>query len=156
MHGSSVPLLQKVAICILSQPYSSSSCERNWSAFEAVQTKKINRLTPDMLEDLVYLRMNSLMKIKSKDIEKFSKESINSDKLVDIQIDEDVKVEDEEGARREYDQTLHDRELGIGSALDSDYMNTPIYSGTLSQLCNITHTPFTHDSETQAPFDMNN
>ncbi|VFR01594.1 unnamed protein product [Cuscuta campestris] len=59
--GDSQPVLQKYAIRLLSQPCSSSACERNWSAFEATQTKKRNRLTPGMLGLLVYCRMNTLM-----------------------------------------------------------------------------------------------
>ncbi|XP_059637475.1 uncharacterized protein LOC132279503 [Cornus florida] len=35
--GDCLPVLQKYAIRILSQPCSSSSCERNWSAWEATQ-----------------------------------------------------------------------------------------------------------------------
>lgn len=59
--GDCLPQLQKYAIRILSQPCSSSSCERNWSAFEAAQTKKRNRLAPKMLDNLVYVRMNTMM-----------------------------------------------------------------------------------------------
>ncbi|XP_042508245.1 major facilitator superfamily domain-containing protein 12-like [Macadamia integrifolia] len=36
--------------------------ERNWSAWDTVQTKKRNRLALEMLEDLVYIRMNSMMR----------------------------------------------------------------------------------------------
>ncbi|KAF6165491.1 hypothetical protein GIB67_023320 [Kingdonia uniflora] len=49
-NGGSMPILQKVAIKILSQPCNASSCERNWRAFDAAQTKKRNRLLPEMLE----------------------------------------------------------------------------------------------------------
>eukprot|EP00253_Pinus_taeda_P011788 PITA_11788 len=47
MYGARVPLLQKLAIRILSQTCSSSGCERNWSVFEKIHKKKRNR-TPDM------------------------------------------------------------------------------------------------------------
>ncbi|XP_042483006.1 uncharacterized protein LOC122063348 [Macadamia integrifolia] len=60
--GSAFPVLQNIACRILSQPCSSSPCERNWSAWDTVQTKKRNRLAPEMLEDLVYIRMNSMMR----------------------------------------------------------------------------------------------
>ncbi|CAH9111490.1 unnamed protein product [Cuscuta europaea] len=63
--GDSVPTLKKYAIRIPSQPCSSSSCERNWSAFEAAQIKKRNRLSPDMLGMLVYCRMNIMMMQKT-------------------------------------------------------------------------------------------
>ncbi|XP_031250301.1 uncharacterized protein LOC116108172 [Pistacia vera] len=39
-NGDDLPVLKKYVIRILSQPCSASSCERNWSAFEAAQTKK--------------------------------------------------------------------------------------------------------------------
>jgi len=43
-YGSTVPILQKMAIRVLSQTCSSSGCERNWSVFEKIHTKKRNRL----------------------------------------------------------------------------------------------------------------
>nr|GEY31252.1 hypothetical protein [Tanacetum cinerariifolium] len=43
-YGNTTPVLQKMAIKILSLTTSSSGCERNWSAFEGIHTKKRNRL----------------------------------------------------------------------------------------------------------------
>ncbi|XP_042487780.1 uncharacterized protein LOC122068024 [Macadamia integrifolia] len=60
--GSAFLVIQNIACKILSQPCSSSPCERNWSAWDAAQTKKIIRLAPEMLKDLVYIRMNSMMR----------------------------------------------------------------------------------------------
>ncbi|KAF3776079.1 hypothetical protein EJ110_NYTH49114 [Nymphaea thermarum] len=62
MFGSSVPVLQSVAIKILSQPCSASACERNWSAFDATNTKKRNNLAPSRLTNLVFIRMNMFAK----------------------------------------------------------------------------------------------
>ena len=42
-YGRRVPHLQKLVVRILSQTCSSSSCERNWSVFEKIHTKKRNR-----------------------------------------------------------------------------------------------------------------
>ncbi|GAV70790.1 hypothetical protein CFOL_v3_14288 [Cephalotus follicularis] len=74
-------LCQKVCIKVpqekLSQRCSSSSCERNWSAFEAAQTKKRNRLAPNMLDDLVYVKMNTKMMEKFNNIETHDSKSIN-------------------------------------------------------------------------------
>ncbi|XP_059663870.1 uncharacterized protein LOC132309596 [Cornus florida] len=81
--GDCLPVLQKYAIRILSQPCSSSSCERNWSAWEVVQTKKRNRLAPTMLDNLVYIRMNTMMMEKFKTLEAQDLEPINLDKLSD-------------------------------------------------------------------------
>ncbi|CAN1821578.1 hypothetical protein LINPERHAP1_LOCUS29571 [Linum perenne] len=38
------PLLHNIAIRLLSQTSSSSGCERNWSVFERIHTKRRNRL----------------------------------------------------------------------------------------------------------------
>ncbi|XP_059638798.1 uncharacterized protein LOC132281076 [Cornus florida] len=81
--GNCLPVLQKYAIRILSQPCSSSSCERNWSAWEAAQTKKRNRLAPTMLDNLVYVRMDTMMMEKFKTLEAQDFEPINLDKLSD-------------------------------------------------------------------------
>ncbi|XP_059077840.1 uncharacterized protein LOC131065844 [Cryptomeria japonica] len=45
MFGPSTPNLQKIAIRILSQPCSASGCERNWSMFEHIHSKRRNRLS---------------------------------------------------------------------------------------------------------------
>ncbi|KAH9310967.1 hypothetical protein KI387_026002, partial [Taxus chinensis] len=57
-YGAKTPNIQKLAIYILCQPCSASGCERNWSMFEAVHTKKRNRLTTQRLNDLVFMRYN--------------------------------------------------------------------------------------------------
>jgi hAT family C-terminal dimerisation region len=62
MWGGAVSVLQKLAIKLLSQPTSSSACERNWSAFDAAHTKKRKRMEPEKLQDLVYVRMNNHFK----------------------------------------------------------------------------------------------
>lgn len=86
------PIVRKIAIKILSQPCSSSACERNWSAWEAAQTKKRNRLTPEMLEDLVYVRMNSLIMSKFKEREEEDLKPIDLSKI-NILVEEDVVEE---------------------------------------------------------------
>lgn len=43
--GSGTPELQLVATRVLAQTVSASACERNWSTFDFVQTKKRNRLS---------------------------------------------------------------------------------------------------------------
>eukprot|EP00267_Zea_mays_P045656 XP_020397970.1 uncharacterized protein LOC109941430 isoform X2 [Zea mays] len=62
-----------MATKILSLTASSSGCERNWSGFDGVHTKKRNRLTTDCLNKLVYIQFNNRLinkraKIKSKKI----------------------------------------------------------------------------------------
>ncbi|KAJ1259807.1 hypothetical protein BS78_10G184300 [Paspalum vaginatum] len=59
-YGTQVPALQKMAIRILSLTASASGCERNWSCFEGIHTKKRNMLTCERVENLVFVRFNSL------------------------------------------------------------------------------------------------
>ena len=56
--GSHCPQLQKFAIRVLSQTCSASGCERNWSVFERIHTKKRNRLEHERLNDLVFVQYN--------------------------------------------------------------------------------------------------
>lgn len=49
---------QRIAVCILSQPSSASGCERNWSMFEHIHSKRHNRLTAKKLNDLVFVHYN--------------------------------------------------------------------------------------------------
>ncbi|XP_034688130.1 uncharacterized protein LOC117916285 [Vitis riparia] len=62
LHGYSASHLQKLAIQILSQTASSSGCERNWSVFECIHTKRRNRLEHQRLNDLVYVHYNLRLK----------------------------------------------------------------------------------------------
>eukprot|EP00253_Pinus_taeda_P035955 PITA_35955 len=56
--GGHCPKLQKFAIHILSHTCSATRCERNWSAFERIHTKKRNHLDQKWLNDLVYVQYN--------------------------------------------------------------------------------------------------
>eukprot|EP00253_Pinus_taeda_P014809 PITA_14809 len=77
-----VPLLQKLAIRILSQTYSSSGCERNWSAFEKINNKKRNRLESRRLNDMVYVYYNLRLWVRqlerTPDMEAISLDGINT------------------------------------------------------------------------------
>lgn len=42
-HGSSVPLLQSIALKLLGQPSSSSCCERNWSTYSFIHSSLRNK-----------------------------------------------------------------------------------------------------------------
>ncbi|TVU31290.1 hypothetical protein EJB05_22971, partial [Eragrostis curvula] len=54
----------------------SSCCERNWSVFEQVHTKKRNRQLHDRMRDLVFVKFNSKLRSKKqiKDKDPFEKE----------------------------------------------------------------------------------
>ena len=60
-YGATTPNLRQLPIRILLQPCSASGCERNWSTFQNIHTKKHNRLTKKCLNDLVYVRYNLLL-----------------------------------------------------------------------------------------------
>ncbi|XP_048422313.1 uncharacterized protein LOC103947975 [Pyrus x bretschneideri] len=65
-YGNGVPNLQRIDIKILSLTTSSSSCERNWSSFEGIHTKKKNRLDATSLNNLVYIQFNARIMNKKK------------------------------------------------------------------------------------------
>ncbi|CAD6223339.1 unnamed protein product [Miscanthus lutarioriparius] len=76
LYGTETPALQKLATRILSLTSSSSGCERNWSTFEMIHTKKRNRLTTTRLNKLVFIQFNSKLLNK--------KERIASKKTTDV------------------------------------------------------------------------
>ncbi|XP_065865459.1 uncharacterized protein [Euphorbia lathyris] len=61
-YGSCTPQLQKFALKVLGLTCSASGCERNWSTFENVHTKKRNRLAQTRMNDLVYVKYNRALK----------------------------------------------------------------------------------------------
>ncbi|KAH6796937.1 hAT dimerization domain-containing protein / transposase-like protein [Perilla frutescens var. hirtella] len=64
------PNLKSFAIKVLSLTCSATGCERNWSVFEHLHTKKRNRLSQARLNDLVYVKYNRALqrRYKRKDI----------------------------------------------------------------------------------------
>ncbi|XP_038692977.1 uncharacterized protein LOC119990910 isoform X2 [Tripterygium wilfordii] len=83
-YGGSTPNLKKMAIRILSLTTSSSGCERNWSTFEGVHTKKRNRLDSERLNNLVYVQFNAKLLYK--------KQRVSNDKDV-LQADDCTKAQ---------------------------------------------------------------
>ncbi|XP_070031283.1 uncharacterized protein [Nicotiana tomentosiformis] len=61
-YGVETPDLQTFAIRVLSLTCSSSGCERNWSVFEHIHTKKRNRLTLKRLHNLVFIKYNRALR----------------------------------------------------------------------------------------------
>jgi hypothetical protein len=53
--GQQVPELQTVGMTVLSQCSVASACERNWSTYDFIHSKKRNRLTPQRAQDLVHV-----------------------------------------------------------------------------------------------------
>ncbi|PKI78962.1 hypothetical protein CRG98_000603 [Punica granatum] len=95
-YGADTPELQKFSIRILSLTCSSSECERNWSAFEMVHTKRRNRLYQKKMNDLVFVMYN--LKLKDKKIRK----------QVDLQV-EDIFSDDEWIVEEETKKTITSR-----------------------------------------------
>nr|ADE75983.1 unknown [Picea sitchensis] len=79
-YGATTPILQKMAIRVLSQTCSSSGCERNWSVFEKIHTKKRNRLDTSCLNDLVYVHYNLRLWVKQLEI-KIDARAISLDEI---------------------------------------------------------------------------
>ncbi|XP_073021727.1 uncharacterized protein [Primulina eburnea] len=101
VFGCSAPNMQNLAIKILSQTSSSSGCERNWSVFERIHTKKRNRLEHQRLNDLVLdNQMNCQDPIDYESIDKtdfwvMEEEEENSSPILDIdELDEIIYGEE--------------------------------------------------------------
>nr|XP_011469380.1 PREDICTED: uncharacterized protein LOC105352942 [Fragaria vesca subsp. vesca] len=67
MYGSSAPTVRTLAIKVLSQTASASTCERNWSTFALIHTKQRNRLGYSRLEKLVFCYYNMRLKIRDRE-----------------------------------------------------------------------------------------
>ncbi|KAJ9705844.1 hypothetical protein PVL29_003780 [Vitis rotundifolia] len=61
-YGASAPNLQRFAMKVLNLTCSASGCERNWSIFENIHSKRRNRLDHQRLNDLVYVKYNRALK----------------------------------------------------------------------------------------------
>ncbi|XP_028089575.1 uncharacterized protein LOC114289927 [Camellia sinensis] len=105
MFGHSAPNLQKLAIRILSQTSSSSGCERNWSVFERIHTKKRNRLEHHRHNDLVCVHYNLRLKnrkyYKTRNYDPIDIESIDK---TEFWIIEEERLEQEEPPLLDYDE----------------------------------------------------
>eukprot|EP00253_Pinus_taeda_P012088 PITA_12088 len=80
--GGHCPELQRFAIHILSQTCSATGCERNWSVFERIHTKRRNRLDQKWLNDLVYVQY--ILRLKRNQL---LNKSLDSDPIVLEDID---------------------------------------------------------------------
>jgi hypothetical protein len=122
-YGATTPNLQKLAIRILAQPCSASGCERNWSTFENIHTKKRNRLTQKRLNDLVYVRYNlrlhekrvcgqaSYEALDLDDIDPYAADWVAPPDGDDVDVHEDPLLNDEELAEFEMEADDWDAEV---------------------------------------------
>ena len=72
MHDGEYPELPKVAIRVTAMVSSAGACERVWSAFDFVHSKKRNRLDPDRAQDLVYVFTNKRLQRRAAKSEAFA------------------------------------------------------------------------------------
>ena len=63
-YGEECKELQSLAIRVLSLTCSATGCERNWSTFEHVHSKKRNRLEQQRLNALVFVKYNLQLELR--------------------------------------------------------------------------------------------
>ena len=93
LYGYGTPVLMKLARYVLSQTTSASSCERNWSAYDHIQSKKRNRLGDNRCKDLVYVYTNQRLfdskSRRSDPIHWLKEDDSDDDKDSETEIDQD-------------------------------------------------------------------
>ncbi len=67
-YGATTPLLQKLAIKVLSRGVSACACERNWSTYDFIHSKRRN-LRPGRANDLVYVFSNLRLAKRIQDLD---------------------------------------------------------------------------------------
>ncbi|XP_071909561.1 uncharacterized protein [Coffea arabica] len=130
LYGCDAPNLQKLAIRILSQTASSSGCERNWSVFERIHTKKRNRLEHQRLNDLVYvhynLRLQHRFDHRKRSYDPIDYESIDKTEFWVIEEEQDGELncdeleEELEELPKDDSQLVEDDESEVGEDNDID------------------------------------
>ncbi|KAK2983636.1 hypothetical protein RJ640_023170 [Escallonia rubra] len=119
-YGDSAPMLQRVAIRILSQVCSTSTFERHWSTFKQIHSEKRNKIDKETLNDLVYINYNLKLakSLKSKCSE------VDPIQLDDIDMTSEWVEEIENTSPTQW----LDR---FGSALDGSDLNTRQFSSSI-------------------------
>nr|KAJ0216298.1 hypothetical protein LSAT_V11C300130340 [Lactuca sativa] len=95
-YGADTPELRNFSMRILSLTCSSSGCERNWSAFEMVHSKRRNQLYQQKMNHLVYvmynLKLNGKEEKKGKEHDQTGLETLNLD---DVSFDDEWITKEE-------------------------------------------------------------
>ncbi|XP_019178097.1 PREDICTED: uncharacterized protein LOC109173320 [Ipomoea nil] len=103
--GVGTPNLKRLAMKILSLTSSSSGCERNWSIFEKVHTKKKrNKVESNRLNNLVIVQFNANLMNKRKKEKNVELLLANDASFAQDWIVDNVEVEVEDGV--EFDEEL--------------------------------------------------
>ena len=71
-HGGQYRALQRVAVRVLAMISGAGACERVWSTYDFVHSKKRNRLAPERASDLVYVFTNLRLLKKARGSETFA------------------------------------------------------------------------------------
>ncbi|KAK1558477.1 hypothetical protein Q3G72_021009 [Acer saccharum] len=103
--GHETPELKKFAVNVLSLTCVASVCERNWSTFNQVHTKKRNRLTTLKMHKLVYIMYNKRLKDRYLRRQKLKE---NEDPLLldRVPSDDEWLVDEEDEFRNDGDDDL--------------------------------------------------
>ncbi len=70
--GHETPALAAVAKRVTSMVSSAGACERNWSAYDFIHSKKRNKLTAQRANDLVFVFSNLRLTTRFREPEKFA------------------------------------------------------------------------------------
>ena len=104
MYGNYAPTLRNLAIKVISQTASSSSCERNLSTFALKRTKQRNRFAYPRLQQLVFCYYNMKLKIRDMQVETDKVAEKNYLDLLDISAE---FGEEEDNQLFQWVRTLH-------------------------------------------------
>ncbi|XP_019086262.1 PREDICTED: uncharacterized protein LOC104718701 [Camelina sativa] len=122
-YGGSTPTLRDFAIKVLSLTCSATGCERNWSVFQHLHTKKRNRLALERLNDLVFVKYNRTLQRRYK-----LKDTIDPIILEDIDdCNEWLVGRMDEESTVEYDLVFEDDDLTWDVVSKASGANEPNY-----------------------------
>ncbi|XP_026441427.1 uncharacterized protein LOC113340182 [Papaver somniferum] len=80
--GIDVPNLQKFAIKVLSLTCSASPCERNWSTFQNLHSKKRNHIKKQKLNDSVFIQYNKKLQRRYIEIQQYNDDDKANDPIL--------------------------------------------------------------------------
>ncbi|XP_050241162.1 uncharacterized protein LOC126690071 [Quercus robur] len=137
--GLGAPDLQSFAIRVLSQCCSATGCERNWSTFEYVHSKKRNRLEHKRVNDLVFVHYNLRLRERNIQRNKYALDPISLDNidlmgdwdclnepasLVNVEEDpelETIDVDDDDDDDNNNEHVLTNLPMGASSSCGSSF-----------------------------------
>uniref|UniRef100_A0A0R0FZH2 BED-type domain-containing protein n=1 Tax=Glycine max TaxID=3847 RepID=A0A0R0FZH2_SOYBN len=118
IFGSQTPNLQKLAIKILSLTCSASGCERNWSVFEQIHSKKRNRLEHKRLHDLVFVKYNQQLKQRYNARDEIDPISLNDIDVCNEWLVEEMDQDDDNDAGNDLKDTYNPCETESSQEID--------------------------------------